>query len=663
MKRKSKLWGVLLIALILAGFTGCEKYIKKITNKGLPANTAEEIVPQQPAQTAGEVLIAEEEEIKLTENEIAFSKTKHFYDDSIDIEILSKKPGKIYYTLDGSEPGSESTLYENPITLAVKDKVYATSLRAKAYFEDGTESEVINHTYFIGKDIAKRFDTLIISVTTDPYNLYDFEYGIFVTGKLRYEYIVNNPGAVINPDAPANYNMRGREAEREVFLEVFEPNGIRVIGHKAGIRTYGGWSRDREQKSFRIFARKDYDPVNNKLRYEFFPHKKTAGGKKLDTFKQLVVRNCGNDNGIAFIRDELFQTLAGLAGYKDYEAVRPAAVFINGEYRGFYWLHEVYCDEYFEDHYGKYNGTFEIIQWGELYDNPNIIGGDEQARAEFEELYFKYSAMDLTDEENFKSLCEVFDVNSYLDYFALNLYIGNEDWPHNNYRVYRYYPAEGEKLREAPFDGKWRFLPHDMDFAFGTYGMRATTNFLGRVMNGKSPLFAQLMKREDCRESFVRKTLDLANGAFSPAVLNSVLDEMHESRLNELRHTVGTKLVDNWVTEESVRNGIKAIKQYGLVRQSYIIREYNSYFKYGSLYKLEVTPAEGCKVQINSYVADSGFTGRYYSDLSTTVAAILPAGKRLDYWLVNGRKIETDELVIDSSMIENDMVSVTFAIK
>ena len=158
--------------------------------------------------------------------------------------------------------------------------------------------------------------------------------------------------------------MRGRESERKIYLEVLEPDGTAVISQKAGVRVYGGWSRANLQKSLKLYARKEYDPVNNKFRYEFFPHKRggSGDGTIIDSFKRLVLRNCGNDNGFAFIRDELFQTLAGQAGYKDYQAVRPAAVFINGEYRGHLWLHEVYCDEYFKENYGDFEGTFEILE-------------------------------------------------------------------------------------------------------------------------------------------------------------------------------------------------------------------------------------------------------------------------------------------------------------
>lgn len=659
---------VVFLVLIIISMSGCEKYINEVNNASDNVNSlSEQILPDQPVTTALDVLMAQEKEIKLKESEIAFSKTKYFYSDSIDIEILSNKPGKIYYTIDGTEPADKKQLYETPITINSGNTVEVISVKAKAFYDDGSESEVITHTYFVGEDIATRFDTLIFSVTTDPYNLYDYEYGIFVEGKLRDDFIKDNPGAQVDPDEPANFNMRGREAEREVFIEVIEPNGTQVIGQKAGIRTYGGWSRARTQKSFKIFARKEYDETNNKLRYEFFPYKTSADGEgdKLDTFKQLVVRNCGNDNGFGFIRDELFQTLAGIAGFKDYEAVRPAAVFINGEYRGFYWLHEVYCDEYFEDHYGKYDGTFEVVEWGEYYEEPDVLDGDENSLTEFEDLYNTYSELDLTDENTYKSLCEVFDVNNYLEYFALNIYIGNEDWPHNNYRIYRYYPASGEQFGEEPFDGKWRYLIHDMDFSYGIYGKAPTTNFLGRLIeeNGASPLFSQLMKRSDCREVFVRKTLDLANGALSPSVLNNVLDRMNESRINEIKHTFGTKLVDSWLNPGELDKKINDIKEYGSARKVYIIDNYLDYFDYGSIYELEVTPADGCKVKINSYTTDSSFTGSYYTDLNTAVSALLPEEKTLDCWIVNGERVDKEELIIDSSMIKKKKVEVSFITK
>lgn len=46
-----------------------------------------------------------------------FSVEEGEYEDITELELLAKSTGNIYYTLDGSEPGSDSTLYEKPIIL------------------------------------------------------------------------------------------------------------------------------------------------------------------------------------------------------------------------------------------------------------------------------------------------------------------------------------------------------------------------------------------------------------------------------------------------------------------------------------------------------------------------------------------------------------------
>lgn len=670
--RVKRYWGIAILLAGMLGFLGCGKTEEtgKTAEEASAVQSPAEALDQ--AETPIEAAAADmQEEVTIPENGIAFSRNRSFYEETVGLEILSKKPGKIYYTTDGSNPGTDKTLYQQAISLEAGSTVKVTCIKAKAYFEDGTESETILHTYFVGKDVASRYDTLVFSVTTDPYNLYDYEYGIFVEGKLRDDFIRDNPGVEPDPDDPANFNMRGRDSEREVYLEVLEPDGTKVIGQEAGIRTYGGWSRAREQKSIKIFARKEYDENNNKFRYEFFPFKTSADGRGdiLDTFKQLVLRNCGNDNGFGFIRDELFQTLAGQAGYPDYEAVRPAALYVNGDYRGFFWLHEVYCEEYFEDHYGDYEGSFTILEGGETYKNQDADGENADSVLEYDTLYDKYSHKDLTDNTVYEELCKLIDVRNYLEYFALQVYIGNEDWPHNNYRVYRYYTSEGEDYREAPFDGKWRYLLHDLDFSFGIYGTPAATNFLAKYLgpNGEvmdaCPLFGQLMSRDDCKEIFIRKTLDLLNGSFAPDYLDDVLDEMNAARLKELKNTYNKGLLEDWVTYDQLDGRLNDIKSYASARADYILKSYLGIFDLGAVYQLEVQPAKDCKVKINSFVTDKAFSGSYYTEYDTVITPILPEGKAVDYWLVNGEKTAGEELVITGAMVKAAKIEVSFVIR
>lgn len=607
----------------------------------------------------------------LGDHEIAFSKPGYFYSKDIKLNIISKKPCTIYYTTDGKEPDKKQNKYNNGIKLSAGKNINVVSIKARGYYKDGSKSNIIVHSYFMGKNIDTRFNTLVFSVTTNPYNLYDDKYGIFVEGKRRRDYIKNNPRTRIDQNSPANYNIRGKKSERPVYLEILESNGKSITSQNAGIRTYGGWSRGNKQKSIKIYLRKKYDKKNTKLKYEFFPDKKAANGDGTipDKFNRLVLRDCGNDIGQAFIRDELFETLGAQAGYKDYEAVRPAALFINGEYCGFYWMHEVYCDEYFKQNYGKYSGKFEIVEGSETKKDIDEDKKNEKAVKDYDAMY-AYSKLDLTDDKNYSELCKLVDVDNYLSYYALELYINNDDWPSRNYKTYRYYAKDGEKYGEAPFDGKWRYMLHDLDFSFGLYGMsNAHANNIekylgdGTEVEDVSPLFGQLMKRKDCREIFIKKTLDLMNGAFAESNISKVMYKMNASRINELSHMYNTGIVDPWLKPEALDGQLDAIKKYGGERVKYILEKYQKYFKLGDIYKVIAQPAAGCKLKINSFLTDEHFEGSYYTDYNTEITAVIPSGKKLDYWLCNGKKIYDEKLVITPKLLEDGAASVSFVLK
>lgn len=603
-------------------------------------------------------------------HEIAFVQQDYFYKNTVHVEIVSDKPCEIYYTLDGSDPDKTKTPYQGYIELKSKPKTNVYSVKAKGYYEDGTETDTIVRTFFVGKDVHSRFNTLVFSITSDPYNLYDYEYGILVPGKLRDDFIKNNPGKNIEPPDPANFNLRGRESEREVYLEIFEPDGTVVASQNAGIRVYGGWSRASEQKSLKIFARRSYDEVNNKLRYEFFPDKQSAcgDGTVIGAYKRLVLRNAGNDNGFGFIRDELFHTLAGQAGFRDYEAVRPAALFINGDYRGNLWLHEVYCDEYFEQHYGDYSGTFEILEGGETYKITDDDKNNSYAVKDYEDAY-SYAHKDLTNDVIYEKLCELIDVENYLEYYALQIYILNEDWPHNNYKVYRYYAAQGEEYGEPPFDGKWRYLLHDLDFSFGIYGTKPWTDNLRRYtgtsgrISRESPLFSRLLQREDCKEYFIKRTLDLINGAFSTDNLNQVLDMMHSARMNEQKRMYNKGLVADWVRLNQLYDRIEDIKDFGTDRASYILERYKTLFNLGEIYQINAKPPKDTGVKINGIETFEKFEGKYYAKYETVLTPIVPAGEEFSHWVVNGEIVDNAELRINFAYVVDGEVDVTYELK
>ncbi len=432
----------------------------------------------------------------------------------------------------------------------------------------------------------RKFTTYVFSITGDPADLTDYPNGLFY-GK--------------------NYEARGRESERQVLVDVWDKDGNMILSQLCGLRIYGGYSRMNYLKSVKLFARSSYDPNNKNFKYNFFDTEKLYEDKPVKKYKKLVLRDSGNDWQFAWIRDELLQTLAKDAGFTDYEAVEPAVYYLNGEYRGFYWLHEVYCDNFFKNKYGDKdkNGEFVVIEGAEQEkseeddDEINVM-----ASKEFNTAYAELSRLDYTIDSNFNKLNKFMDVDNYIKYYAYNVYICNKDWPHNNYKCYRYYASEGEKYESGTiYDGRWRFLLHDMDYSTGLYGQTecmANYDKLGEILTPEvkdekdkltentkyAPLFAALMKREECRDTFVNFSLELANGALSKDNLNKVLDEMNDEREDEMKYFfeyievlkakgtegvwTGSYLFDGYTKE--IKNFAKHRKNYS---RSYMEKNFN----------------------------------------------------------------------------------------
>ena len=109
------------------------------------------------------------------------------------------------------------------------------------------------------ENFLKRYT--VISIVTNPENLFDPDKGIYVLGNLFMEY---KKSGKYNPDKPfdfhkdCNYCMKGSEWEREVSLTIFK-NGEISIEQNVGIRIKGQSTRDQPQNSFKVYARKNME--------------------------------------------------------------------------------------------------------------------------------------------------------------------------------------------------------------------------------------------------------------------------------------------------------------------------------------------------------------------------------------------------------------------
>ena len=215
-----------------------------------------------------------------------FSLKSGFYDgDSIELEISIEDPKAIiYYTLDSSNPTINSTIYKNSIILkdkSLEENVYskitgvtadrnyvpiekitkANIVRAMAELSDGTFTPIISRTYFVGVNRKELYgDVPIISIVTDPENLFDYNKGIYVMGKMYDDWIEEDPANIKKQpfNKKGNYNMKGKEAERPASIDYFPVDENKEgFSENVGIRIAGAVSRTFIQKSFRVFFRNE----------------------------------------------------------------------------------------------------------------------------------------------------------------------------------------------------------------------------------------------------------------------------------------------------------------------------------------------------------------------------------------------------------------------
>ena len=480
----------------------------------------------------------------------------------------------IYYTLDGSIPGFESGFYEDSLVFTATDEVRSCVLRARSYDEStGEWGDLFTRTYFYAdsmETLKERFSTYIVCLTSDPYNLYDYEYGIMVEGKIRDEY-VNSPEYISGKlTQPANFTQQGRDWERDAFVEILSPDGERLIAQDAGMRIFGHASRQYYYKSFKLYARKAYG--NDTFAYPFFADNTHGADQKVqDAYKRLVVRAHGFDKGVTLFREELFQTLCSQIEGIDSKSVAPASVWLNGGYYNFEWLQEVYDDTYMEENYG-------LMQEGDYYqklalrankltlsiakgktdsgdeDEEEAVGTEEaepvvettdrtpeeeQASKDYQKVA-EYAEKNLTDDETFAELEQLVDIDNMIQYFAIETYIANWDWPLNNIKLYRYY-SQNNVYGTGRQDGRWRYLYYDMEAGFNIYNEEPEDWLDIETVMEQNPLFGAVMKRPDMQEKFAKYIELCIKEYFTEDRVRAAVEKLCGERDSELAESFAYK--------------------------------------------------------------------------------------------------------------------------
>ena len=495
---------------------------------------------------------------------VTFSHSGGFYENSFSLTMSCDEADHIRYTTNGGSPTANSTLYEAPLFL--DQNLYSNSaiytipitleellfipdtiqrcitIRACA-FDDGENpvGPVNTQSYFISTLGCDTHGLPVMSITADSVDLFDYYTGIFV------------PGAsfdTTNSYWTGNYYESGIDWERVVNVEFYESNNSGV-NQLAGLRTHGGTARRGQQKGMKLYAREEYGTKR-------FYHKFFADSPK-NSVKHLVLKPFSCQWFSTGIQDWICNSIAKNIGL-EYISSRPSAMFINGEYWGIYYVSERPDSHYLEDHFGYNDDDYNVI--GNWYG----VAEDGDSTSFVQMMQWLQDA-DLSDAASYAHLCSLVDIDNFIDYYCLELFIANNDWPANNMRCYQYR------------NGQWRWIFFDGDdclqkMDFDVFGNATCEENLGWPTNAQSTLmFRRLLDNEDFRTAFFERFEQLFADAFSYATTSQyfeyaadlVRDEIPQqserfnkpSSLASWEHNIS--FIDNFLLDrvENMRNKIQ----------------------------------------------------------------------------------------------------------
>ena len=559
-----------------------------------------------------------------------FSAESGFYESAFDLTLSSEKGMKIYYTLDCSDPTAESTLYTGPIHVcdrSAEENKYrsirnvmrdypvlefedpgpvdkAFIVRAIAVDEDGNASKPITKSYFI--NLEKYRDHKVVSLVSDPANLFDPETGIYVTGTEYDEWyrrylegtITLEEGQTTYSAAPTpNFRKRGEEWERQANLELMDGQNL-ILSQPVGIRIQGTSSAGFPLKRFSVYSRKQYSGnryFDQPILGDFPTHSFVLRDGYLNAFTQTLTPD----------RDTAIQRSI------------PVTVFLDGEFWYNTYIQEKYSGSYFAEHLGL---------------NPDNIAVEKSLY--YSRLMEAIEAFDASDEEGYAKIGEFMDIQSYIDFVCINAYLDNEDTcDEKNILMWKSYIEENG----GPGDGRWRWALYDMDLLWKFDGRDHTEEEPAYAVNtftlGMAPdmkedytlshqaLFVKLRENTSFQRQFVLTFMDLVNTDFRP---DAVIAEL--------------EAFEDW------GEAAEAHYEFFRKRPEYIVPYMAEEFALTGTPEpvTLISDRPESVIQLNTITPDlkDGFwSGQYYTDVPVTVSC---EDSRFDHWVItSGGTTET----------------------
>lgn len=388
---------------------------------------------------------------------------------------------RLCLTTDGREPVAGDWVggTSKSLTLTTSTVVRAKLMSASALTIPSTVHSYIFH--------PEDTELPVFSIAVNPSYLYDETIGIF-----RGE-VDHNPNFEKNWRRPMNVEFFDGADHKELINQLGEA------------RVMGGWSRREAQKSLAFYANKRFGTK----RYDsttFWPDK-----PEITEVKSFVLRNGGNDFTNAHIRDAMAQTISGRnSPHVDWQAYRPAIVYINGRYHGIMDIRERSNEDYVLANYGTEDIDMVENWW-------DVKAGSKQPLDEFVAVAAR-SGVTLAQ------MKEHMDVDNFIDMFVIETMSANTDFPGNNITCWKGHEPES----------RWRWVLKDLD-RMGMTWIDSRTDFFKWIadfhrdnawLTDQMKVFTFFFDNEDGRKLFVDRMAIALGDYLQQANAEALRDEM-----------------------------------------------------------------------------------------------------------------------------------------